>query len=133
MMAAVNANEAVFETPLTSRLEIRHPLLLAPMAGLAALWRFGHIMGGLNGLARELALTRAAALIGQGLLLVWLIAAPSAIAIAAVTPLSMLAAAIIAPLFAPGLADLAREAAASAKRTACQAADRRRAFRLMFS
>ena len=107
--------------------------LLAPMAGLAALWRFGHIMGGLNGLARELALTRAAALIGQGLLLVWLIAAPSAIAIAAVTPLSMLAAAIIAPLFAPGLADLAREAAASAKRTACQAADRRRAFRLMFS
>ena len=108
-------------------------LLLAPMAGLAALWRFSHIIGGLNGLSRELALTRATALIGQALLLVWLAAAPSALAIAAITPVSMMVAALIAPLFTPGLAALARRAAISAQRAAFRAAGRRRAFRLMFS
>jgi len=107
--------------------------MLAPMAGLAALLRLGHIVGGLNGLSAELALTRAAALGGQAALAIWLIFAPTAMAIAAMTPISLLLAAIAAPLAAPGLAALAREAALSAKQIALHAAARRQAFRLMFS
>lgn len=107
--------------------------LLAPIAGLAALLRLGHIVGGLNGLSAELALTRAAALGGQAALAIWLVVAPSALAIAAMTPISLMLATIAAPLAAPGLAALAREAALSAKQIALQAAARRQAFRLMFS
>lgn len=110
-----------------------YAMMLAPMAGLAALLRLGHIVGGLNGLSAELAVTRAAALLGQAALAIWLIFAPSALAIAAVTPVSLMLAVIAAPLATPGLAALAREAALSAKQIALHAAARRQALRLMFS
>ena len=111
----------------------RFAVLLAPMAGMAALWRLGHLMGGLRGLSRELALSRSACLIGQSILLILLTVAPSADVIAIITPLSMLCAAVIAPLATPGLAKLVEETSMSAKLVAFQAAGRRRAFRLMFS
>ncbi len=107
--------------------------MLAPMAGLAALWRLGHIAGGLRGLSKELALTRAVALAGQGGLLIGLCIAPSGYLIAAVSPLAMMVSAIIAPCLVPGLAGLAREAITSATMTAFRAVGRRRAIRLMFS
>lgn len=107
--------------------------MLAPMAGLAALLRLGHIIGGLNGLSAELALTRAAALGGQLVLLIWLTLAPSALVIAAITPISLMLAAIAAPLVTPGLAAVAREAVLSATQIALHTTARRQAFRLMFS
>lgn len=107
--------------------------MLAPMTGLAALLRLGHIVGGLNGLSADLALTRAAALGGQAALMIWLIFAPSAFAIAALTPVSLMLAAIAAPLMTPGLAAVARDAVLSARQIALHAAARRKAFRLMFS
>ena len=107
--------------------------MLAPMAGLAALWRLAHIMGGLHGLAAELVMTRCAALGGQAALLILLIIAPNAALIAVLTPVSMLLAAVVAPLLAPGLAIFAKKTATSAKGVALRSTSRRRAFRLMFS
>ena len=107
--------------------------MLAPMAGLAALWRLAQIMGGLHGLAGELALTRCAALCGQAALLIMLMIAPLADLIAVVTPVSMVIAAVIAPLLTPGLAGLAKRAALSARRAALRSTGRRQAIRLMFS
>ncbi len=110
-----------------------YALWLSPMAGMAALWRLGHIVGGLNGCAGELALTRSAALLGQAVLLLSLCVYPSAILIAVLTPLSMSLGAIAAPMMAPGLSAEARRAMIAAKQTALQAPARRRAFRLMFT
>lgn len=110
-----------------------HAIPLAPMAGMAALWRLSHILGGLNGLSRELMLTRLAALAGQFALLVWLMVAPSADAISTMTPVSMMLAAVVAPLMSPGLSKLAQEAALSARRMVFRGAARRRALRLMLS
>lgn len=108
-------------------------VMLAPMAGMAGLLRLGHIIGGLQGLSADLALTRLSALMGQAALMAWLTMTPSAMAIATVTPISLMLAAVIAPLFTPGLAVVTREAAISAKQIALQTAARRRAFQLMFS
>ncbi len=110
-----------------------YAVMLAPMAGVAGLLRLGHIIGGLQGLSAELALTRLSALMGQAALMAWLTMTPSAMAIAMVTPISLMLAAVIAPLFTPGLAVVTREAAISAKQIALQTAARRRAFQLMFS
>ena len=112
---------------------VSYAMALSPMAGMAALWRLSHIMGGLKGLSIELALTRSAALLGQLALLMWLLIAPSAGVIAILTPVSLILAAIIAPLFTSGLAALARDAVLSARQVAFQTAARRHAIRLMFS
>lgn len=110
-----------------------YAVMLAPMAGLAALWRLGHIMGGLHDLTAELALTRCSALVGQAVLLIVLLSSPNAGLIAAITPVSMALSAICAPLLTPGLAALARLAAQSARDVALRGTARRRALRLMFS
>ncbi len=110
-----------------------YAVMLAPMAGMAALLRLTHIIGGLNGLSAELALTRTAALGGQAALVICLLIAPSAFAIAIATPISLLLATVAAPLMAPDLAAVAREALTSARQIALHATARQQAIRLMFS
>ncbi len=110
-----------------------YALCLSPMAGMAALWRLGHILGGVNGFSRELALTRSTALMGQAVLLMSIYIHPSSNLIAVLTPLSMLLSAVVAPMLTPGLAMQMRSAVFAAQQTAMWAPARRRAYRLMFT
>lgn len=110
-----------------------YALLLAPMAGFAALWRFSHLSAGAQKSAGALITARGAALAGQALLIAVLTVEPSPSVIAIMTPVSMMISAAVAPFLIPGSRPIATRACSAAVDIALRHRGRRAAVRMLWS
>ncbi|MEM7267627.1 MAG: hypothetical protein AAF401_00090 [Pseudomonadota bacterium] len=107
-------------------------ILFAPVAGFAALWRIEYFAGGLEAGPMDLVKTRLVAIAGQLGLALCLLQTPDPLWIAALTPLSMAASALIAPFRVRGLRPIAKRAISEAVDIGVSPAGRRRAIQLLF-